>query len=410
MLAAGNCPLIKLEEKVTLISIMGSSESKMPAAIKPEPAVKKSHVSHLIDPRSPSTGISRTPIQIGAFVSKTSDELKSENSSTFSDPRSPTIGISRTPVRDVMTATVGSFARRLGLLFHSETQNNQKTFMEEELPSTEPLLNPKHLNTPVLQNLSDLSPFVILEEPQVEVEVETEADMSLEEATESPLHKRLSLSLITCHEGTTSSTVLAEVHHEGSSFAEPTVEVDAVEHSYALPSVSVEAEPPETSVPSAEEGSPAPSEEPEPEPASADATELTEEPQPPCSSAVPSTGIRCPTFDPRSPSQVVFKPQWLGKGFSAPGVRSRAVHAGKGGSSPLAVRVAVKNVTNENKGHCGKPKQKGSEGRSPLQILKETNSPRDQRSQMKLKVSTPDKQRSGPTGRRVLVSLDKENQ
>ncbi|XP_051812328.1 cell division cycle-associated protein 3 isoform X1 [Acanthochromis polyacanthus] len=388
---------------------MGSSESKMPAAIKPEPAVKKSHISHLIDPRSPSTGIDRTPIQVGAFVSKTSDELKSENASAFSDPRSPTVGVSRTPVRDVMTATVGSFARRLGLLFHSETQNNQKTFVEEELPSTEPLLSPTHLDTPVLQNLSDSSPFMILEEPQVEVE--TEADMSLEEATESPLHKRLSLSLITCHEGATSSTVLAEVHHEGSSFTEPSVEVeplqDPVEHSYALPAVSVEPESAEASVPSAEDGSPAPSEEPEPEPASADATE----PQPPCSSAGPSTGIRCPTFDPRSPSQVVFKPQWLGRGFGAPGVRSRAVHAGKRGSSPLAVRVAVKNVTNENKGHCGKAKQKGSEGRSPLQILKETNSPRDQRSQvqMKLKVSTPDKQRSGPTGRRVLVSLDKEN-
>lgn len=384
--------------QVTLISIMGSSESKMTAAIKPEPAIRKTHISHLIDPRSPSAGIDRTPIQVGAAVSKTSDELKSENPSTFSDPRSPTVGISRTPVRDVMTATVGSLARRLGLLFHSDTQKDQETFRGEELPSTEPLLTPPptHLDTPVLQNLSDWSPFVILEEPQVEVEVETEAEMILEE---SPLHKRLSLSLITCHEGT---TVLAEVHHEGS--AEPTVEVeplqDAVEHSYALPSISVEPESPEPSV----EGSPAAPEEPEPEPASADATEPLKEPQP-----VPSTGIRCPTFDPRSPSQVVFKPQWLGKGFGAPGVRARAVHAGKRGSSPLAVRVAVKNVTNENKGHSGKAKQKGSEGRSPLQILKETNSPRNQRSQMKLKVSTPDKQRSGQTDRRVLVCLDQEN-
>uniref|UniRef100_A0A3Q1GUV8 Cell division cycle associated 3 n=1 Tax=Acanthochromis polyacanthus TaxID=80966 RepID=A0A3Q1GUV8_9TELE len=166
---------------------MGSSESKMPAAIKPEPAVKKSHISHLIDPRSPSTGIDRTPIQVSRLVSL-------ENASAFSDPRSPTVGVSRTPVRDVMT-------------------------------------------------------------------------------------------------GATSSTVLAEVHHEGSSFTEPSVEVeplqDPVEHSYALPAVSVEPESAEASVPSAEDGSPAPSEEPEPEPASADATEPAEEPQPPCSSAVP---------------------------------------------------------------------------------------------------------------------------
>lgn len=87
----------------------------------------------------------------------------------------------------------------------------------------------------------------------------------------------------------------------------------------------------------------------------------------------------------------------------------------------------------------------GTEGRSPLQILKKTNSPRDQRaqvfvaviyphisahesnicvftcpktqeihvlisSQMKLKTSTPDKQRAGQMDRRVLaVCLDKEN-
>lgn len=48
------------------ISIMGSSESKLAACapIKPEPAIK-TRVNHLIDPRSPSTGIDRTPIQVG---------------------------------------------------------------------------------------------------------------------------------------------------------------------------------------------------------------------------------------------------------------------------------------------------------------------------------------------------------
>lgn len=38
------------------------------AAIKPEPAFKKTHISHLIDPRSPSAGIERTPIQVGYLV------------------------------------------------------------------------------------------------------------------------------------------------------------------------------------------------------------------------------------------------------------------------------------------------------------------------------------------------------
>lgn len=53
----------------TYISIMGSSESKLAACapIKPEPAIK-TRVNHLIDPRSPSTGIDRTPIQVGQLA------------------------------------------------------------------------------------------------------------------------------------------------------------------------------------------------------------------------------------------------------------------------------------------------------------------------------------------------------
>ncbi|XP_058504528.1 cell division cycle-associated protein 3 [Solea solea] len=444
---------------------MGSSESKMPvsAPMKPEPAVRKSHASHLIDPRSPSTNVDRTPIQVIGPVAKSSAVGKSECPLAFTDPRSPTIGIVRTPVREVMRAKVGSFARRLGMLFHNESEGKfteapQKCFSDaveeevvykdEELASTEPLLTPQpsqtysslaeHANllaTPVLglpQSVCTSSPFVVLE-----VQVET-VDVSLEEAEEareSPLHKRLSMSLITCHEGAPSSQVLAEVHHDSTSSAVPDVAVellgDGVDHSYGVPSITVEpesqAEPSPTSVvgdspvqvPSVQP------EEAEIPPSSEETKELAEgNSLPPAAvSSEPPTnnnleqpqlcsGIRCPTFDSKSPSQVVFKPQWLGKGFGGTGLRARGVQGqnAKRGSSPLAVRLAVKNTTNENKGHYGKVKQKGSEGRSPLQILKETNSPRDQRSQMKLKVSTPDRQRPGLMDRRVLaVAVDKEN-
>lgn len=424
------------------------------APIKPEPAIKNSRVSDLIDPRSPSTGIDRTPIQVG-LVSKTECPLP------FIDPRSPTIGISRTPVREVMRATVGSFTRRLGMLLHNETESKapeappkcfndaveEEVFKGEELTSTEPLLTPQpshtygslaeHANllvTPVqppLQSVGDTSPFVLLDKPQVEVELETEADISLEEAEEakeSPLHKRLSMSLITYHEGETSSQIFAEVHCDSISSPVPNAEEeplgDGVDHSYAIPFITVEPESPvEPSLPTDSDGSPAqvsPAQSKESEPSSEETKELVEEPSLPSAPeppAVPSpdqprlsTGIRCPTFDSKSPSQVVFKPQWLGKGFGATGPRARGVQGGKGGSSPLAVRVAVKKVTNENKRQSGKLKQKGTEGRSPLQILKGTNSPRDQRPQMKLKVSTPDKQRLGQMDHRVLaVCLDKEN-
>eukprot|EP00064_Thunnus_orientalis_P013195 superscaffoldBa00002114_g13232 len=446
---------------------MGSSESKIavPAAVKPEPAMKNSRVSHLIDPRSPSVGIDRTPIQVGGIVSKAPVEVKSECPLAFSDPRSPSVGISRTPARDVMRATVGSFARRLGMLFHNETEDEapQKQFedavedeevhKDEELASTEPLLTPQlpcnfgslaeHANllaTPVLtslQSAGNTSPFVLLEEPQVEVEIETEADISLEEAeeaTESPLNKRLSMSLITCHEGATSSQIFVEVHRDSTSSPVPCEDVEplkgSVDHSYAVPSVTVEPESPsEPSLTTDPADSPVPTSPTQPEeaekvPSPEETKDLVKESSlPPASTpseppAVTSpeqpqvcTSIRCPKFDSKSPSQVVFKPQWLGRGFGATGLRARGVQgrSGKGGSSPLAVRVAVKNVTNENKGLSGKLKQKGTEGRSPLQILKETNSPRD-RPQMKEKVSTPDKQRLGQMDRRVLaVALDKEN-
>ncbi|XP_033496121.1 cell division cycle-associated protein 3 [Epinephelus lanceolatus] len=430
---------------------MGSSGSKMvvSAPVKHQVVFKNSRVGELMDPRSPSTGIDRTPIQVN--VSKTDGPL------AFTDPRSPTIGISRTPVREVMRATVGSFARRLGMLLHNETEGKvseapqknvsdaveeEGVFESEELASTEPLLTPQPSHTfgsmddhaallatpvqPPLESVGDSSPFVLLENPQVEVEIETAVDISLEEAEEareSPLHKRLSMSLITCHEGATSSQIFAEVHHDSASSLAPSAEVEllknSVDHSYALPVVSVEPEvPAELPIPTDSDGSPAQPE--EAEPSSEEAKELVEESSlPPAPEPLtvpspeqppPSTGIRCPTFDSKSPSQVVFKPQWLGKSFGASGLRARGVQGGKGGSSPLAVRMAVKKVTDENQRLSGKTKQKGTEGRSPLQVLKATNSPRDQRPQMKLKVSTPDKQRLGQMDRRVLaVSLDKEN-
>ncbi|KAK5891828.1 hypothetical protein CesoFtcFv8_012265 [Champsocephalus esox] len=489
---------------------MGSSESKMVvcAPIKPEPAIKNSRVTDLMDPRSP-TALDRTPIQVA--VSKTECPL------AFTDPRSPSIEISRTPAREVMnSATVGSFSRRLGLLLHNESEGKvpeappkcfndaveEESFnVEEELASTVPLLShqPSHtydslaehanlLVTP-LQSEGDMSPFVLLQNPQEDVELETETDLSLEEAEEAretPLHKRLSMSLITYHEGEPSAQIFADVHCDGASSPRMSADVesleDTVDHTYDLPTITVEPETPvapsfaadsEASAAQETEETETKAQETEETETKAQETEETETkaqeteetetklrrrkpklgdgnqssgdtraqetdtraqeteetdtraqetdtkapvaessssppaPEPP---SVTRSGIRCPSFDAKSPSQVVFKPQWLGKGFGATGIRARRVHSGKGGSSPLAVRVAVKNANSENKRLSGKLTQKGTEGRSPLQRLKGANSPREQRSQVKLKVSTPDKPRLGALGRRALaVSLDKEN-
>ncbi|XP_061919827.1 cell division cycle-associated protein 3 [Entelurus aequoreus] len=391
---------------------MGSSESKMTvcAPTKPEASIKNACVAHLVDPRSPSVAIDRTPIQVVGLKVRNEDcPLGS------SDPRSPTVGISRTPVRAVMRAKVDSFARRLGMLFHAEAegkvprhgssdavQEEETVHKKDEFGSTVPLLSPQRVDTfcslaehanflatPV-HGVDAPSPFVLLEQHQVEVEVE--ADVSLEEAQEareSPLHKRLSMSLITCHEGATT----AEVHFESSPASSPHVEDPVslgVDHLYALPAITLE-DSPDLVTPA--------------EPA----TEDSVAPSPVLPQPL-TAGVHRLTFDPKSPSQLVFKPQWLGKGFGPTGLRARAVQGGKGGSSPLAVSVAIKNTNNENKGNSGKQKQKGTEGRSPLQILKETNSPRG-RPQTKLKVSSmQEKPRPAHMDRRVLaMSLDKEN-
>lgn len=290
----------------------------------------------------------------------------------------------------------------------AEEEEEEEVYKHEELASTVPLLSPQSsqsfstmamhaelLATPVqspLYGLVDSSPFVLLEEPQVEVDIETEADLGVEEAEEakeSPLHKRLSMSLITCHEGATSSQIFAEVHHDCASPV-PSVEVETfgggVDHSYACPSISVKSEAPVEPSPNTQQdespvqASSAQIVEAEVLPSSEETINLVTGSLPPVTSppAVPDAeqpqhckGIRCPTFDPKSPSQVVFKPQWLGRDFGAAGLKLRGVqgYSEKGSSSPLALRVGI--VTSENKRQSGKPKQKGSSSKGLLVFYNE---------------------------------------
>lgn len=388
---------------------MGSSESKLAAVAseaKPELPYKPTRVNELIDPRSPSVGIDRTPIQISDANGCV--EVKTVCPASLMDPRSPSVGISRTPVREVMRATVGNFARRLGMLFHNDTENKvQQKHLDaeleedskvEEMASTKPLLTPQPsdilssldthatmLDTPLPPPIQDAeSPFVFLEDPQQEVELETEPDISYEEAEEAretPLHKRLSLSLIACLEGAAAIQVDEDVTNGSfqtieSSDADSKV-LTKDDHSYAIPTVTIQS-PVEPSVPSNANDSPISATSTQSEeiasslPNKIKAVEVVKMPTSKLSTTssknaqkeAPNTHpqhIRCPSIDPKSPSQVVFKPQWLGKGFGGAGQRVKAQgNTGKGGSSPLALQVAVKKVANENnKGQAGKAKSKG---------------------------------------------------
>ncbi|KAL0172377.1 hypothetical protein M9458_032688, partial [Cirrhinus mrigala] len=115
------------------------------------------------------------------------------------------------------------------------------------------------LSTPALTSPSEgygsicSSPFVLIGDTQMEVEVDAEA--SLEEAEEalliggSPLSKELSLSLLACREGVYSSSL-----EERPLTPLPPAERQANEdHSYALFSVPTQPTEPETSMPVVED-------------------------------------------------------------------------------------------------------------------------------------------------------------
>ncbi|KAF4103347.1 cell division cycle-associated protein 3 [Onychostoma macrolepis] len=448
---------------------MGASESKLSVAstpkLEPSQRPRAARVARLSDPRSPSCAIDRTPIQVG--VAYTPLPVVESVGPVF-DPRSPTPGITRTP----MKVSVASLARRLSTFFLNDVKSGSDCVtplppvsftkhpslpsgnQQNEAGPRDPLLpvvkaqNSSTLNggtdavsTPVLSSPSKgygsicSSPFVLIGETQVEEEVDAEA--SLEEAEEalllgaSPLRKELSLSLLACREGVYSSSL-----EERPLTPLPPAERQANEgHSYALFSV-----PPQSTTPAveavvtseADEVPPQTSEEQVTSALPESSHEQQEESKPPTpqlavASSKPSpvtsaqveavqSGIRCLKFDTRSPSQAIFKPQWLGVGFGSTGVRARGVQArGKTSvSSPLSTKNTA---TNENNNMVVRSKQRPrekvliGEGRSPLQILREANSPRDRNSQMKLKVSTPEKQRFSQMDRRALIlSLNKENE
>uniref|UniRef100_A0A8D2IWS6 Uncharacterized protein n=1 Tax=Varanus komodoensis TaxID=61221 RepID=A0A8D2IWS6_VARKO len=86
---------------------MGASESS-PATPTCKPLLNR-HLGHVSDPRSPTAGILRTPIEVWKepmpFLEQ--DELVANNQNPNWDPRSPTPGISRTPMKAVVAGKWG---------------------------------------------------------------------------------------------------------------------------------------------------------------------------------------------------------------------------------------------------------------------------------------------------------------
>ncbi|XP_051865859.1 cell division cycle-associated protein 3 [Pristis pectinata] len=107
-----------------------SSSSCMETPVK---VVYNKHLGNVLDPRSPTAGILRTPIEVlgspgtpDARVELDDEEEEGEEVSGSLDPRSPTPGVSRTPLKPSVTDKFGSLTKQLSGMFIGPESGTQR--------------------------------------------------------------------------------------------------------------------------------------------------------------------------------------------------------------------------------------------------------------------------------------------
>lgn len=123
---------------------MGATDSKM-QQVTPSRPLRNRHLSNVIDPRSPSVGIPRTPIEVGESPQCSRVEVQEEEPepSVINDPRSPTQGIARTPLRPSLHASLNLLAKQLSEVFVTEDSGIQSSpEANNEAPAEAPEVQP----------------------------------------------------------------------------------------------------------------------------------------------------------------------------------------------------------------------------------------------------------------------------
>ncbi|XP_045151958.1 cell division cycle-associated protein 3 [Echinops telfairi] len=138
-------------------------------------------LARVADPRSPSAGIQRTPIQVESSAEPSLPSGKQQegpNSTQDCDPRSPTLGIARTPMKTT-SEPPSPLVKQLSEVF--DTEAPQSSLSPEPVLPPEPPSSPK-LDLPLGTQVSrdDLIP------PLSQTELPSKEVFSTEEAGQPP--------------------------------------------------------------------------------------------------------------------------------------------------------------------------------------------------------------------------------
>ncbi|KAK2516762.1 Cdca3 [Columba guinea] len=104
-------------------------------------APRNKHLAHVSDPRSPSAGILRTPIEVVSSPAGSPQPGPAEPAAGITqerDPRSPTPGIYRTPMRSVSSDSVDRLVKQLSQAFGTEAAAPEPAPPGAACPAEEP--------------------------------------------------------------------------------------------------------------------------------------------------------------------------------------------------------------------------------------------------------------------------------